>query len=572
MDTVDTLVGARLEASASRRLHSGDHSDVQIEISRWFAEKGAEALAAEDVSRAFPDDYVHFLRDRSILSRTLCPAWIGGPEAEWSPRTIFATSENLAFGSFTHWLMWHVTSLSVLPVWMSGSLELQGVYAEALRNGHVGSFGMSEKGAGADWRKTSTTLTKSEHGLVLNGAKHYVGNAQVSPIITTFAAGGPADSESFSFVRVSAEGPGFHLVRNAVPEQMFVAEFELEDYAVSGSDIIVSGRDAFFDAVNTINIGKVNLATAAVGLASRALLETYRHTSSRTLFGVRTSDFGQNKEILSESAVWVLAMRAFLAQCADRMESASRDDRSYIVFNSAAKVFVTEMSESVIRSLTDAASAYSFESQSPLNVIRKFSAYLPRLEGTKYVNLMQMIKSSKAFVGSSGKSPGRDSGEAGPAGAEYLLSHRGLGGFESIDFGDWQSSLEAVSGLSNGAVFREFCLGFARWVAENDTPKGERAIEAIGDLYCIVIFGSEIANAVSRLDSAQLWDATYGLVCGEALRVLLRHRTVLDELGFATQDLLVELAGSRVRYPYNEIESMLAEAATDSALVARRRW
>ncbi|MEU0541160.1 acyl-CoA dehydrogenase [Nocardia sp. NPDC005978] len=562
MDTIDR---APVLTHGSAGLHTGKNSAVQVEISKWFADKGAESLAAEDVSREFPSDYQAFLRSRSILSRTLCPEWIGGSGAEWTPRTIFGASETLAFGSFTHWLMWHVTSLSVLPVWMSGSSELQAFYAAALRDGQLGSFGMSEKGAGADWRKTATTLTRSERGPVLDGAKHYVGNAQVSPIITTFAADGPA----FSFVRVAHTSPGFRLVRNAVPEQMFVAEFELDNCAVREADIIVSGGDAFFDAVNTINIGKVNLATAAIGLAGRALLETYRHTNGRSIFGVRTSDFGQNKEILSEATLWIIAMRSFLAQCAERMENAAASDRSFIVFNSVAKVFVTEMSESVIRSLTDVASAYSFESDSPLNAIRKFCAYLPRLEGTKYVNLMQMIKSAKAFVDSRGRSEGMDSGAVG---AKYLLSHRGLGGLDAIDLGDWRSGLDAVAGLPNGAAFREFCLGFADWIVSGAAPRGERAIEAIGELYCVVVFGSEIAKVVSESESAPLWDATYGLVCGEALRLLLRHRTVLDELGFPARQLAAALGESRVRYPYNDIEDILAAAVADNALVARRAW
>ena len=44
---------------------------------------------------------------------------------------------------------------------------------------------------------------------------------------------------------------------------MYVSEFRLEDYPVREQDLLHTGRAAFDAALNTVNVGKFNLCTAA---------------------------------------------------------------------------------------------------------------------------------------------------------------------------------------------------------------------------------------------------------------------------------------------------------------------
>lgn len=515
-------------------------SPLQSSIAEWFQAKGTSTLIAEDRGNEAPYDYLAFARESQLFTRTMVPERLGSEDAQWNPKTIFETSENLAFHGFMNWLMWHVTYLGTLPVWMSENSVVQRHYVEALEWGMPSAYGMSEKAAGADWKHTVTELRMKSGKTILSGEKNYAGNAQFSPIITTFVKDRRDSNESFAFVVVSAGKKGYRKRGNAVSEQMYVCDFTLNDYAVSESSLIQSGPQAFNDAVNTINIGKVNLASAALGVHSRILMETYGHLSSRSIFGKKTADFGQNRQNLAVAALRSHIMRAFLAACRNSMERASNSDQRYIVLNSIAKVLVTEMAERSIIDLTDAASALTFEADSPIYSLRNYVGYLPRLEGTKYVNIMQSTKSMNSYFSGSGLAS--DSG--GPVGPEYLLSQRSLGGFKKTRFGGWQEKLASAGKCKQTQLLIQAVSEIASWAGQNPVALAdgdERLIQAAGEVYFKTVAICEISENAEY--SREILQSMIGLMSTDLASTVIAHRNALDQTGLRCRAVIESLSG-----------------------------
>ena len=77
----------------------------------------------------------------------------------------------------------------------------------------------------------------------------------------------------------TARTPPTTCVKNVVNAQMYVSEFDLDDYPVRPEDVLHTGNDAFDAALNTVNVGKFNLGFARSASASTLLRE--RHARRR---------------------------------------------------------------------------------------------------------------------------------------------------------------------------------------------------------------------------------------------------------------------------------------------------
>ncbi|MFJ3952120.1 acyl-CoA dehydrogenase family protein [Streptomyces libani] len=536
------------------------------EVSDWFLHTGREKVLRQEIDREFPAEYLYFLKSSKLLERSLVPAALSGGPDGWTPYRVAGLSEHLAFHSFTHWLMWHVSSLSAAPVWMSHNTEVQNTYKEQFRSGMVGSFGMSERGAGADWRHTATTVKRLTERYVANGGKDYTGNGNVSSLITTFATqadGGPRDYVLF---RADSHRQGFQLVGNAVPEQMYVSEFRLSDYAFGDEDVISTGPQAFADAVNTINVGKFNLATAATGLVSRALLETYRHTSTRAIFGQTVSSFGQNREGLCRATLRLIGMKAFNARCVDHMHASGPDDNRYVVLNAVAKAKVTHDATEVIHSLADVISAKAFETDSAFRPAAKYAEYLPRLEGTQYVNLMQAVRAAPGFFDFARRVPQTPATAGDGSGApEHLLSRRGLGGLEKLVFSDHTPAKEALGHLPSVARFFEAVerLGHTLLAGPLD-QSDQRRVQTYGELFALSVFGTVVAEYACLRPDDEVWDAVFSLLLEDLATTLVRSRLDLAEHRETTLSIVAAVQDTHTEWPAERILGHLESSAAQA--------
>src|SRR3989442_12491801 len=110
-------------------------------------------------------------------------------------------------------------------------------------------------------------LTPAGDGFRATGGKYYIGNGNLAGMVSVF--GRRADVEGpdgYVFFAADSGHPAYNLVKNVVNSQNFVSEFRLEDYPVLQEDVLHTGKDAFYAALNTVNVGKFNLGFASIGI------------------------------------------------------------------------------------------------------------------------------------------------------------------------------------------------------------------------------------------------------------------------------------------------------------------
>ncbi|MGW4946182.1 acyl-CoA dehydrogenase family protein [Actinoplanes sp. NPDC004185] len=479
----------------------------------FFESRGKRALIDSYLDRAWYGDFLDFAAKEGLFATFLTPAadGDGAPDKRWDTARNAALSEILGFYGLGYWYTWQVTVLGLGPVWQSANATARAHTAQLLADGHVMAFGLSERGHGADIYATDMILTPDgAGGFRADGTKYYIGNGNVAGLVSVFGRRGDVEGpDGYVFFAADSRHPAYHLVKNVVNGQMYVSEFRLEDYPVREQDVLHTGRAAFDAALNTVNVGKFNLCTAAIGICEHAMYEAVTHAHRRMLYGKPVTAFPHVRRELTDAYVRLVAMKLFSDRAVDYLRSAGPDDRRYLLFNPMTKMKVTTEGEKVIDLLWDVIAAKGFEADTYFDKAAKDIRGLPKLEGTVHVNLALILKFMPNYLlhpaGFAPVPPRHDAADD-----DFLFRQGPARGLGSIRFHDWRLAYDAHAGLPNVARFREQADGLCallRAHAPDDAQQGDLDfLLALGQLFALVVYGQLILEqaGLTGLDSGLL--------------------------------------------------------------------
>lgn len=465
----------------------------------WFEGRGKTKLLGDFHDKVFYSDFLEFAARAGLFSTFLTPSRDsdGHPDKRWDTARIAALSEILGFYGLNYWYPWQVTVLGLGPVWQSENATARARAATRLADGGVAAFGLSEKEHGADVYSTDMVLTPDTNGGYLaSGSKYYIGNGNCADTVSVFGRiAGVEGADQYVFFSADSTHPAFQVVKNIVPAQMYVAEFELEDYPVAADDILHTGDDAFSAALNTVNIGKFNLCFGGIGMATHALYETITHAHNRVLYGNPVTDFPHVRREFVDAYARLTGMRLFSDRALDYFRCAGPDDRRYLLFNPITKMKVTTEAQKVIGLLSDIAAAKGFEKDSYLAVAKIDVDGLPKLEGTVAVNLALIAKFMPAYLFAPEPfSPIPTRQDA--ADDAFLFRQGPARGLSKVRFHDWREVYEQAAHIPNVALFTEQAEGLVALLMEA-APDGDQQRDidfglAITELFTLVVYGQLI--------------------------------------------------------------------------------
>jgi acyl-CoA dehydrogenase len=496
----------------------------------FFESRGKKALIDSYIERAWYGDFLDFAAKEGLFATFLTPAadGDGAPAKRWDTARNAALSEILGFYGLGYWYTWQVTVLGLGPVWQSANRTARAHTAQLLADGHVMAFGLSERGHGADIYATDMILTPDgAGGFRADGTKYYIGNGNVAGLVSVFGRRGDVEGpDGYVFFAADSRHPAYHLVKNVVNGQMYVSEFRLEDYPVRERDVLHTGRAAFDAALNTVNVGKFNLCTAAIGICEHAMYEAVTHAHRRVLYGKPVTAFPHVRRELTDAYVRLVAMKLFSDRAVDYLRSAGPEDRRYLLFNPMTKMKVTTEGEKVIDLLWDVIAAKGFEADTYFDKAAKDIRGLPKLEGTVHVNLALILKFMPNYLfepaGFAPVPPRHDAADD-----EFLFRQGPARGLGSIRFHDWRIAYDAHAGLPNVARFREQADGLCALLRAHAPDEKQQSdldfLLSLGQLFALVVYGQLI------LEQADLTGLDSGLL-DEMFAILVQ-----DFSGYATE-------------------------------------
>jgi acyl-CoA dehydrogenase len=212
-------------------------------------------------------------------------------------RALVVIREVLAFHSPLADFAFAMQGLGSGALSLDGNSEQQQNYLNAVAKGEkIAAFALSEPQAGSDVAAMASYAERTATGWRLNGTKTWISNGGIADFYCVFARDessmGQRGSHGLNCFIVDANTPGLdssEAIHVIAPHPLATLQFN--NCALPASALIGSVGGGFKLAMRTLDIFRASVAAAALGMARRALAESIRYASGRTMFGQTLGDF-----------------------------------------------------------------------------------------------------------------------------------------------------------------------------------------------------------------------------------------------------------------------------------------
>jgi alkylation response protein AidB-like acyl-CoA dehydrogenase len=308
---------------------------------REFAEAEIAPKAAEiDKTERFPIETFKKMGELGLMGLPI-PEEYGGAGADMVSYCLALEEIGRACGGTGLSYEAHV-SLACVPLLLYGTEEQKQKYLVPLASGQgIGSFGLTEPGAGSDAGGTKTNARLVGDEWVINGSKIFITNAGYARTVVLTALT-DKETRGISAFIVPTDTPGFKVSK--AYEKMGMrgsntVELILEDVRIPKENLLGPLNSGFKQFLSTLDGGRVAIAALAIGIARSAFEEALAYAKQRTQFGQTLSKFQAIQHKLAD-----MAMHIDLARNAVMKAAWLRDnEKPYTKEASFAKLFSSEM-------------------------------------------------------------------------------------------------------------------------------------------------------------------------------------------------------------------------------------
>ena len=476
-----------------RQISDERSREVMQKTIQFFENRGLEKLKEDFHERTWYADFIEFMKQEKILATMMINAENGDENSRWDTSRVCEFAEILGFYGLCYWYTYQVSVLGIGPIWMGKNKALKEMAAQYLKDGEIFAFGLSEKEHGADIYSSDMIVTpKGDGKYSVTGGKYYIGNANQARMVSTF--GKMSDTGEYIFFIADSQHEDYHLVKNVVNSQSYVAHYELKNYEITEEQILAKGIDAWEAALNTVNVGKFNLGWASIGMCTHSFYEAIDHAANRNLYNMYVTDFPHVKRLFTDAWARLVSMKLFALRAADYLRSASADDRRYLLYNPVVKMKVTTQGEDVMNLLWDVIAAKGFEKNMYFEMAAIDIRGLPKLEGTVHVNMALVVKFMANYFFKS-KEYEEIPQRLDAADDSFLFNQGPTRGLGNIQFHDYTIAYNSYD-FPNLTVFRDQIALFKEALFKA-SPSAEQAKDidfllTIGELFTLVVYGQLI--------------------------------------------------------------------------------
>ena len=267
---------------------SKEHKLLQ-EMYRSFAETEVKPLAEEvDEEERFPLETVKKFARYGFLGIPF-PKEYGGQGADNLAYSM-AVEEISKVCATSGVIISAHTSLCCQPIYQFGTEEQKMKYLVPLAKGEkLGAFGLTEPGAGTDASMQQTTAVLDGDEYVLDGTKVFITNGYYADIYVVIAMTDKSKgNKGISAFIVEKGTPGFTFGKKE--KKMGIkgsATYELifENCRIPKENLLGKEGEGFKVAMQTLDGGRVGIASQALGIAEGAIDETVKYVMERKQFG-----------------------------------------------------------------------------------------------------------------------------------------------------------------------------------------------------------------------------------------------------------------------------------------------
>jgi len=272
---------------------SQDHKVLQESV-RDFVNKEIKPIAMKtDEEHMIPDALVRKMGEMGYLGSYL-PEEHGGAGLDMLSCAIVIEEVSKACGSSGVLISAH-TSLASGPIDTFGTEEQKRKWLPALNTGEkIGCILLTEPDAGSDAGAITTSYRKEGDEYIVNGSKIFITNGGYLGTGVLFAAHDKSlKHKSVSAFIIDLQSPGVVVLKHENKMGIrgtYTTAFALDEVRIPAENLLGQEGQGFKIAMDTLNGGRIGIASQALGIAEGAFERALAYSKERKQFGKTISE------------------------------------------------------------------------------------------------------------------------------------------------------------------------------------------------------------------------------------------------------------------------------------------
>lgn len=278
------------------------------------------------------------------------------------------------------------SSVGCVPILRFGTGEQKRRFLPKMASGEwIGGFALTEPQAGSDASALKTRARRDGDHYVIDGTKQFTTSGQNGDVIIVFAVTDPAaGKKGISAFIVPTDTPGYQVV--TVEHKLGQHSSDTCALAFDGMRVPVENRlgeegEGYRIALANLEGGRIGIAAQSVGMARAAFEAARAHASERITFGKPIIEHQAVAFRLADMATRIEAARHMVLHAAALREAGKPCLREA----SMAKLFASEMAESVCSAAIQIHGGYGYLADYPVERIYRDVRVCQIYEGTSDV-------------------------------------------------------------------------------------------------------------------------------------------------------------------------------------------
>ena len=374
---------------------SQDHKVLQDAV-RDFVEKEIKPIAMQiDEEHMIPDELVKKMGEMGFLGSYL-PDEYGGAGLDMLSYAIVVEEVSKACGSSGVLISAH-TSLACGPIYTFGTEEQKQKWLPALNTGEIiGCFLLTEPDAGSDAGAISTTYRRDGNDFVINGSKIFITNGGYKGTGVLFATHDKSlKHKGVSAFIIDLQSPGVEILKNEKKlgiRGSYTTAFALDNVRIPAENLLGQEGQGFKIAMDTLNGGRIGIASQALGIAEGAFERALAYSKERKQFGAPICDLQAIQFKLADmyARIETSKLMTYKAAC---LKDAKK---SYTMESAMCKMLASEAATHVTREAIQIHGGYGFIVDYEVERMYRDAKITEIYEGT---NEVQRVVISKMLLG-----------------------------------------------------------------------------------------------------------------------------------------------------------------------------
>ena len=350
----------------------------------------ASQAAKWDRDDAIPPAAIAKLAEIGLLGMNVPEEWGG---LGYDSRTVSMVIEEIARVSAALAIMVSVhNSVGAYPIYAFGTDEQRKKYLPRLTTGAVGAFSLSEPGSGSDASALRTAAKRDGDHYVLTGEKNWVTNGHHTWTFLVLARTGEPGPKGISAFIIENDQKGLTIDKSE--DKMGLRGSDTVTLSFDGARVPASQRlgaegEGFKIALNSLDAGRIGVASQALGVMTAAFHEAARYAQQRQAWGEPIAKLQAVQFKLAEMERRVQAARLLIQKAAWLKDSG----QDFIRAASMAKLYATEAATWVTHQAIQVHGGYGYVKEYAVERSYRDVRVMEIYEGTSEIQRLVIARS-----------------------------------------------------------------------------------------------------------------------------------------------------------------------------------